>query len=261
MPKTLVTGANGFVAAHAIDALVKVFAQCNPIQAIERYANTSPQKQQGHTVVGSIRKDIYGDELLSVHPEWKGQVSFINVSDYTKEGIWDDAFKAGDLDYVLHIAAPMPSPKHTDFDRDFLEPNVKGNLELLTSATKYGKILKSIVVTGSVNSLTYGTADQVEGHVFTSKDYLATTIEEARAANHYFISYATSKKYSEQALWDYVEKEKPRYAVTVFLPCLIFGPPIHYVSNIRGINYTSDIVYALFNGETDQVPPTSFPSY
>ncbi|KAI9785949.1 MAG: hypothetical protein M1839_008215 [Geoglossum umbratile] len=280
MTKTLVTGANGFVAAHAIDALVK----------------------QGHTVVGSVRRDIYGDQLLSIHPEWKDQVSFINVSDYTKEGTWDEAFKAGDLDYALHIAAPMPSPKNTDFDRDFLEPNVKGgtfpyptvssrpipqperftfpspssspkeavptpnpnpnsNLELLKSATKYGKALKSIVVTGSINSLTYGTADQVTDRVYTSKDYLPTTIEEARAANHYFISYSTAKKYSEQALWAYVEKEKPHYSVTVFLPCLVFGPPIHYVSDIKSINYTSDIIYSFFNGTSDTTPPTSFPGY
>jgi hypothetical protein len=82
--------------------------------------------QKGHDVVGSVRKDIYGDQLLSLHPEWKGKVTFINVSDYTKEGTWDEAFKPGDLDYVLHVAAPMPSSANKDFDRDFLEPNVKG---------------------------------------------------------------------------------------------------------------------------------------
>ena len=48
------------------------------------------------------------------------------MSDYTKEGTWDEAFKDGDLDYVLHIAAPMPSPANKDFDKDYLEPNVKG---------------------------------------------------------------------------------------------------------------------------------------
>ncbi|KAH0542650.1 hypothetical protein FGG08_002973 [Glutinoglossum americanum] len=239
MAKTLVTGANGFVAAHVVDSLVK----------------------EGHEVVGSVRRDIYGDQLLSVHPEWKGKVTFVNVSDYTKEGAWDEALKEGDFDYVLHIAAPMPSPTNQDFDKDFLEPTVKGNLELLKSASKYGKNLKSIVVTGSVNSITYGNAEHITGRVFTHKDWLPTTVEEARAANHYFSSYATSKKYSEQALWDYVEKEKPSYTVTVFLPCLIFGPPIHYVSDINKLNYTSAIVYSFFNGSTDQVSPTSFPSY
>ncbi|KAI9868185.1 MAG: hypothetical protein M1813_006930 [Trichoglossum hirsutum] len=208
--------------------------------------------QKGHDVVGSVRKDVYGDQLLSLHPEWKGKVTFINVSDYTKEGTWDEAFKPGDLDYVLHVAAPMPSPANKDFDRDFLEPNVKGNLELLKSASKYGKNLKSIVVTGSINSITYGYAEHINGRVFTNKDYLPTTTEEARAANHYYVSYATSKKYSEQALWDYVEKEKPSYSVTVFLPCLLFGPPLHHVSDLKSINFTTDIIYAFFNGSLDQ---------
>lgn len=73
------------------------------------------------------------------------------------------------------FSLPTLRPPNTPFQRPILTPNPTSNLELLKSATKYGKNLKSIVVTGSINSITYGTADQVTGRVFTNKDYLPVT--------------------------------------------------------------------------------------
>ena len=65
--------------------------------------------------------------MLSVHPEWKGKLSFVTVSDYTKSGTWDHTFKQHDFDYVVHVAAPLlDNPENVDFDKFFLEPSVKG---------------------------------------------------------------------------------------------------------------------------------------
>jgi nucleoside-diphosphate-sugar epimerase len=47
----------------------------------------------------------------------------------------------------------------------------------------------------------------------------------------------------------------------VLLPALIFGPPIQPVTDLKKINYSSDVFYSLFNGTYETVPPTSFPSY
>jgi nucleoside-diphosphate-sugar epimerase len=87
----------------------------------------SDDKQAGHKVVGSVRSPSKGTELLSIHPEWEGKVSFVTVPDYAKSGTWDSTFKENDLDYVVHVAAPLlDNPKNIDFDKDFLEPSVKG---------------------------------------------------------------------------------------------------------------------------------------
>lgn len=105
MPQTLVTGANGFVATHVVDALIA----------------------QGHSVTGSIRDANKGPSILKIHPEWEGKLSFVSVADYTKEGVWDDIFQNGNFDYVVHVAAPvLDNPKNTDFERDFAEPSIKG---------------------------------------------------------------------------------------------------------------------------------------
>ena len=105
MPHTLVTGANGFVATHVIDALIT----------------------QGHTVTGSLRDANKGADIFKTHPQWEGKLSFVSVSDYTKEGVWDSVFKEGNFDYVIHVAAPvLDNPKNTDFIKDFAEPSEKG---------------------------------------------------------------------------------------------------------------------------------------
>jgi nucleoside-diphosphate-sugar epimerase len=105
MPKTLLTGANGFFAAHVIDQLIA----------------------KGHEVTGSVRSEKKGQEILDRHPEYKGHLDFVLVSDYTASGTWDVAFQKTDYDYVIHTAAPLlDNPQNTDFDKHFLAPSVKG---------------------------------------------------------------------------------------------------------------------------------------
>jgi nucleoside-diphosphate-sugar epimerase len=57
MPKTLVTGANGFVAASIIDALIS----------------------QGHSVTGSVRSLSKGEAILATHLEYAGKLDFVVV--------------------------------------------------------------------------------------------------------------------------------------------------------------------------------------
>ena len=105
MTKTLVTGANGFVAAHIIDQLIS----------------------SGHHVTGSVRSASKGQQILATHPEYAGKLDFVVVSDYAKEGTWDEAFKEGEFEYVVHTAAPLlDDPTNEDFVRDFLGPSVEG---------------------------------------------------------------------------------------------------------------------------------------
>lgn len=105
MPKTLLTGANGFVAASILDELIS----------------------QGHSVVGSVRSAAKGQQILDRHPEYKGHLDFVVVADYTVSGTWDDTFKHHDFDFVVHSAAPLlDNPENTDFVQHFLKPSVDG---------------------------------------------------------------------------------------------------------------------------------------
>lgn len=114
MPHTLVTGANGFVASHVVDALIA----------------------HGHRVTGSLRNKNKGAGILKLHPEWEGKLDFVSVADYAKEGVWDNIFEQGDFDYVVHVAAPvLDNPQNTDFERDFVIPSVRGYVALSSEQT------------------------------------------------------------------------------------------------------------------------------
>jgi hypothetical protein len=137
--------------------------------------------------------------------------------------------------------------------------HITSGLEILKSASKYGKNVKAIAVTGSINAITTGADAGVR--VYDSAAWLPVSIEDAIAAQNAYISYCVAKAESEKAIWKYVETEQPPFSVTVLLPALIFGPPIQPVTDLKKINYSTDTFYALFNGTYETTPNTSFPSY
>ncbi|KAH8646163.1 hypothetical protein BX600DRAFT_477217 [Xylariales sp. PMI_506] len=240
MPHTLVTGANSFVGVHVIKTLLEA----------------------GHKVTGSVRRASLGDDVLAVHPEWKDKLDFVVVTDYGAPGAWDTIFEEQDFDYIIHVAAPMYGDESlTDYDRDWLKPAVEGELSLLRSAKAFAKSLKHIAVTGSINAVSAG--DDLNDRVLTDDSWIKVTQDDARAANHPFYSYCSSKKESELAIWDFVKTQKPHFGVTVFLPALIFGPPIQPLRKpvSKGINFSNDLFHSLWDGSNATVPATMFPSY
>ena len=89
MPSTLVTGANGFVAAHVINALLDA----------------------GHKVTGTIRRAASGDEIFAVQPTWKDKVELVVVGDYAAEDSWTELFKKSSFDHVCPLAQLSPTCK------------------------------------------------------------------------------------------------------------------------------------------------------
>lgn len=47
----------------------------------------------------------------------------------------------------------------------------------------------------------------------------------------------------------------------MFLPALIFGPPIQPVKDSKHLNFSVDVFYSLFDGRNAETPDTMFPSY
>jgi uncharacterized protein YbjT (DUF2867 family) len=78
MPSTLLTGANSFVAAHIINALIAA----------------------GHHVTGTVRRAAVGDEIFAFHPEWKDHLDIVVVEDISNEASWDAVFQKKEFDHV-----------------------------------------------------------------------------------------------------------------------------------------------------------------
>lgn len=72
------------------------------------------------------------------------------------------------------------------------------------------------------------------------------------------------KKVAEEALWKFVEEEKPSFTVTNFMPPLIFGPMEQKVASAEKINFSNSQIQAILNSakaEGGKVPSTIFPGY
>jgi nucleoside-diphosphate-sugar epimerase len=78
------------------------------------------------------------------------------------------------------------------------------------------------------------------------------------------IMYCVAKKLSEQAIWKFVEQEKPQFHVTVFNPPLLFAPMQQNVKSADKANFSMALIYNIMNSaksETGTVPNTMFPGY
>lgn len=132
---------------------------------------------------------------------------------------------------------------------------------ILKSAQQFAKSVKHIAITGSINAVSSG--DDLVDRILTNQSWNHLTQEDARAANHPFYSYCSSKKEAELAVWQFLETEKPSFGITVFLPPLIFGPPIQALTKpvSKGINFSTDILHGLWDGSQTEIANTMFPSY
>lgn len=144
-------------------------------------------------------------------------------------------------------------------ETDIHNPN--SNLALLRSAHRSASSIKSIAVTGSVNALTTGSPEELLAGPITNKTWLPISQEQARETNNGYISYCSAKKEGELAIWDFVETEKPSFAVTVLLPALIFGPPLQPLKGLKSLNYSTNVIYSFISGQHETIPATSFPSF
>jgi nucleoside-diphosphate-sugar epimerase len=258
---TVVTGANGFVGATIVDLLLS-------------------QTYHHDKVVLAVRRAESADALIANNPSWpKDKLIVQAIPDIAAPGAFDTVFQTHpDIDYVIHVAAPLIRPDANDFVKDFQEPNVAGTKELLTSAKRYGKSVKAISVTGSINAITTGAQEDVKSRAFTNTEWLPMGAEEAIKMQNPFvsksshnpvtyllisqISYCVGKKLAEQAIWEFIETEKPAFTVTTFLPPLIYGPMLQVIKDTKSINLSNNLLYSIFTSATSEdgkVPPTMFP--
>ncbi|MCJ1382887.1 hypothetical protein MMC17_006000 [Xylographa soralifera] len=256
MVHALVTGANGFVATHVVDQLITA----------------------GYQVTGSVRTSAKGAEILQDNPRYAGKFTPATMTDMYRPGTWDQIFQDGNFDYVFHVAAPAPdNPTNVDFDKNFLEPAVNGNLEILKSASKHGKNIKHITFTSTMMTVTAGAIEDIQGKVLTSAtwrnvrsttpspetDLISPQITpaEARATNDPNTSYRAAKVAAEKAVWAYVASQSPHYSVSTLLPPFIFGPPILHVASVKHLPFSTTVFYSLFNGTFEKTPLDFYPSY
>jgi nucleoside-diphosphate-sugar epimerase len=167
MPTTFITGSSGFVGATILDRLLA----------------------SKYKVVGAFRSQSSASKLFSVNPHWdQSLITVVEIPDFSKPDAFDAVFKDHpDIDSVIHVAAAGLSGPTTDFVEHFEKPTVHGQLSLLESVHKYGKNVKAISVTGSINAITTGAQDDIKSRAITSSEWLPMGRKEALEMQHPFV--------------------------------------------------------------------------
>jgi len=157
-------------------------------------------------------------DLPSVKP-YADSISFVEVPDFLAENAFDVALR--DVDYVLHIASPLPDDTltGTDFDvqKTYIDPAVQGNVGLLKAANKSPSV-KRVVITSSVVIL-----QAKPGATTVGPDDLAPVPKVEEIPQNPWAAYPASKVLANAAAVDFVSKENPHFDVVHVLPAYVQG--------------------------------------
>ncbi|KAL4956130.1 NAD(P)-binding protein [Aspergillus filifer] len=230
MPKVLLSGGSGFIAAHVLDQLL----------------------ERGFDVVTTVRSEEKGDKILSAHPNTpKEKLSYVIVKDIAQDGAFDEAVKSNPpFDYVLHTASPFHFNVQ-DPVKDFLDPAIKGTTGILRAIKANAPSIKRVVITSSFAAIVNAKKHE---KVYSEANWNPVTWEEGLDSS---ATYRASKTLAEKAAWDFVEQEKPNFDLATINPPLVLGPVVHYLSSLDAINTSNSRISGIVRGfNKDSIPPT-----
>ncbi|KAH7202695.1 uncharacterized protein BKA55DRAFT_587751 [Fusarium redolens] len=235
MVRVLLTGGNGFVASHILDALLS----------------------NGHSITITVRSKEKGDQVLARYKNTtKAEIAVCVIPDFTAHGAFDECLQSStSLDVVMHVASPFYYSA-TDIKRELLDPSIVGTTSLLTAVCDHAPSVKTVILTSSfaaiLNSYKPNTIPQ---HTYTESDWNPLTMDDA--FQNTLNGYRASKLFAERAAWDLMDARKPAFSLTTICPTLAFGPVIQPLSCLEEINISSQRIYNFISGAyKSQIPDT-----
>ena len=176
--RVLLTGANGFVGSHILDQLLS----------------------KGHSVRSIVRSQPKADQVLSDFPNHGSNLDFGIVPDITTAGAFDNVVQSTPpFDIVIHTASPFLY-KVISNNREFIDPAIKGTVEILKSIKEYAPGVKRVVLTSSAAAVVDFASDAFTSpqKVYTESDWNPVTLEQALAGKPN-TGYQASKKFAEES--------------------------------------------------------------
>ena len=154
--------------------------------------------------------------LPSIKP-YLDSVETVEVPDVLKEGAFDEVVKG--VDYVLHLASPLPDASLSNFDLDstYIGPAIQGTVGMLKSASKATSV-KRVVITASIGVL----APQEGKPTVGPNDIGAVPSRELMQSNAW-VAYKGSKILAHEAAVKYTTDNSPHFEVLHILPGYVQG--------------------------------------
>jgi len=157
---------------------------------------------------------------------------------------------------VLHTASPFHF-NAKDIQKELLDPAVMGTTGILKAIKAHAPTVKRVVITSSFAAIINPSKGLWPGHTYSESDWNPLTQEEAVQNNSN--GYRASKTFAEKAAWEFIEKEKPNFTLGTINPPLVFGPVVHYLASLDGLNTSNERVRDLIQGKSkdaEEIPET-----
>ncbi|KAI1214281.1 NAD(P)-binding protein [Annulohypoxylon truncatum] len=232
MPKVLLTGGSGFIAAHVLDILLK----------------------KGYEVVTTVRSETKASQIRAKYPGAKLSVAI--VPDIAAPNAFDSVI-AGEpgIDYVQHTASPFHF-NWKDARTELLDPAIEGTNSVLRAIKKHAPGVKRVVLTSSFAAIITEADLTNPNKTFSEADWNPSTYEDGLKGPPP-TSYRVSKTYAEKTAWDFVKNEKPGFDLATICPPMVFGPVAHHLDSLSGINTSNARIADLIQGKWKTgIPPS-----
>ncbi|KAH6710591.1 NAD dependent epimerase/dehydratase [Leptodontidium sp. MPI-SDFR-AT-0119] len=219
----LVTGATGFIGAHVVDVLLN----------------------RGLKVRGATRSIKKGEAMLQARPQFATQLDFVQIEDFEKSGVFEDAVK--DVDAVIHVASPFTYDTK-DNEKELILPAINGVRSMLEAAAK--SKIQRIVMTSSFAAVMDINRKAPPYFTYTAEDWNPLTYEVSiDPATSAVVAYRGSKKFAELEAWNFVKEKKPKFDIVTLCPPMTFGPVVHPVAGVGFLNESNKMLWMVASGE------------
>lgn len=175
------------------------------------------------------------------------------VKDIAQEGAFDSAVVSNPpFEGVLHTASPfhfnVKDPK-----KDLIDPALIGTTGILKAIKAHAPTVKHVAITSSFAAIVN---TKKHPKVYNESNWNGVTMEEA-LGDEPSTTYRASKTFAEKAAWEFVEKEKPNFAISTICPPLVYGPVVGYLNSLESINTSNARFVNMIQGKCkDGLPPT-----
>ncbi|RAH50412.1 NAD(P)-binding protein [Aspergillus brunneoviolaceus CBS 621.78] len=236
---TLVTGANGFIAAHCIAALLRA----------------------GHSVRGTVRTPQKASAtvaaLLAAGVAPLDRLEIIVVAD--PADLQQFAPAVAGCDAILHLASAFTyDAQPGQFEQRLLLPAIQGTTVACEAAHRFPTVRKLVIM--SSFAAVYDAAQGLQpGRIYTEEDWSPLGYEEGRDTENVAIAYRASKVLAERAAWTYVKEHAVDFQLVTLCPGMVFGEMIHPIPSLEQLNASNRIVWEVAQGGREALPPTKAP--
>ncbi|KAJ6016639.1 hypothetical protein N7451_000018 [Penicillium sp. IBT 35674x] len=236
----LVTGGNGFIAAHCIANLLQFDYH---IRATVRSTEKAEATRNALSIAGV--QHLARLQLVVV-PDPTNLDALVGVLENCQA--------------ILHLASAFSyDAAPGEFEEKLMSPALKGTQAICEAAQRCSTV-RRVVIMSSFASVYDASLGLQPGRVYTEKDWCPLTYEDGVNASAVPIAYRASKVVAERAAWDYVNNNSVNYQLITLCPGMVFGKMIHPISSLSQLNASNQIVWQVLNaGKDGELPPTKAP--